>query len=80
MPRTGTHENKEERKDNYRAWLLGHRGMWAQYPGVSDEGKTHIRKSLVAAMKRDELLSKTTGWRDVPMLKQLLEELTEEQN
>lgn len=61
MPRTGTHENKDERKAKYRAWLLEHRVLWILWPKNPDA----IRQEVVRVMKRQGVLSKTTGWRDV---------------
>lgn len=61
MPKSGTHENKEERKEKYRVWLLAHEAYYRLWPRDSDR----IRKEIVAAMRADGVVAKTTGWRDV---------------
>lgn len=70
MPKTGTQENKEERKAKYRAWLLNHRLLYMGWPRNRDE----IRKEIVRVMRNQGIVAKTTGWRDV-RLEPILDEL-----
>lgn len=83
MPRCGmTQRVKEVRRQDYRDWLLGagHSGMWAQWGDANETGKNLILRSIVARMKRDGTLAKTTYWRDVRMLEPIIDKLWEERH
>jgi hypothetical protein len=80
MPRRGEQENKQERRQRYREWLegAGHRGMWGQWGTIDDHGKKAVRHDIVALMKKDGVLARSTMWQDVKMLPELLDQLWKE--
>ena len=50
--------------DDKMQWLRGHRDLWRGYLGHKDKRK----RLIIAAMKRDGLISRNTYWHDVNLL------------
>jgi hypothetical protein len=52
--------------------------MWGQWGTIDDHGKKAVRHDIVALMKKDGVLARSTMWQDVKMLPELLDQLWKE--
>lgn len=79
MPKAGQKENKEERRQAYRAWLELHPDLWKDWAESNEVERDLIRQCIVMEMKKDFVLAENTNWRDVRSLSGILNVLSEEE-